>query len=75
MFQTFYILFLQSSYLIAPISIDEWKNFLERIGCENLENLNDDQKEEELRQWASYRGQTLSRTGTYNAIINKSRCS
>lgn len=45
------------------ISIDEWKNFLERIGSENLESLNDDQKKEELRQWASFRGQTLSRTG------------
>ncbi|KAJ8616668.1 hypothetical protein MRB53_036040 [Persea americana] len=40
---------------------DEWKNFLERMGCENWE---DDVigKTEELRNWASFRGQTLSRT-------------
>ncbi|KAF9621859.1 hypothetical protein IFM89_028447 [Coptis chinensis] len=41
---------------------DEWKNFLERIGCENLEEINIKEKEEDLRKWASFRGQTLSRT-------------
>ncbi|KAK4256006.1 hypothetical protein QN277_008927 [Acacia crassicarpa] len=49
-------------FYMQKIYPDEWKNFLERIGCENLESINDDQKKEELRQWASYRGQTLSRT-------------
>lgn len=43
--------------------LDEWKNFLERMGCENLEALKREGKEEELRKWASFRGQTLSRTG------------
>ncbi|KAJ4842397.1 putative callose synthase 8 [Turnera subulata] len=42
-------------------TIDEWKNFLERMGCENLDGL-DESKKEELRNWASYRSQTLSRT-------------
>lgn len=65
------ILFVQSSYPVAPILLDEWKNFLERIGCENLESLQDGQKKEELRQWASFRGQTLSRTGTDNVIFTK----
>lgn len=43
--------------------LDEWKNFLERMGCENLDGLKDKSKEEDLRNWASYRGQTLGRTG------------
>ncbi|XP_023524660.1 putative callose synthase 8 isoform X2 [Cucurbita pepo subsp. pepo] len=41
---------------------DECKNFLERLGYEDMEKLKDDGKEEELRNWASFRGQTLSRT-------------
>ncbi|PIA33973.1 hypothetical protein AQUCO_03900091v1 [Aquilegia coerulea] len=41
---------------------DEWKNFLERMECENLEDINLKGKDEELRKWASFRGQTLSRT-------------
>ncbi|MCI39953.1 callose synthase 7-like, partial [Trifolium medium] len=39
-------------------SSDEWANFDERIKSENLE----EDREEYVRQWASYRGQTLSRT-------------
>lgn len=46
---------------------DEWDNFLERIGrgdatrdAELQENSSDSL---ELRFWASYRGQTLARTG------------
>ncbi|KAF7836581.1 putative callose synthase 8 [Senna tora] len=49
-------------FYMQKIFPDEWKNFLERIGCEDLEDLGEDQKKEELRQWASFRGQTLSRT-------------
>ncbi|KAM7498543.1 hypothetical protein LguiA_022957 [Lonicera macranthoides] len=40
---------------------DEWKNFLERMGNENVDELNEE-VEEDLRDWASFRGQTLSRT-------------
>lgn len=47
--------------------IDEWKNFLARIGRdenevdpESFDNPNDILA---LRFWASYRGQTLARTG------------
>lgn len=47
----------------SSIFLDEWKNFLERLGYEDMEKLKDDGKEEELRNWASFRGQTLSRTG------------
>ena len=44
---------------------DEWKNFLERVDCSSEEELRrQEDLEEELRLWASYRGQTLTRTGT-----------
>ena len=43
---------------------DEWDNFLERVDCSNEEDLMGNVKlEEELRLWASYRGQTLTKTG------------
>lgn len=44
--------------------IDEWENFLERVQCSSEEDLKGNLKlEEELRLWASYRGQTLTKTG------------
>ncbi|KAJ4726559.1 Callose synthase-like protein [Melia azedarach] len=49
-------------FYMQKIYPDEWKNFLERMGCENLDRLKDEGKEEELRNWASFRGQTLSRS-------------
>lgn len=46
------------------LDIDEWENFLERVGCGSEEDLMGDAKlEEKLRLWASYRGQTLTKTG------------
>lgn len=45
------------------ISLDEWKNFLERFDCKSEEELKEE-LDEELRLWASYRGQTLTKTGT-----------
>ena len=45
---------------------DEWDNFLQRVNCRSEEELKkSDELEEELRLWASYRGQTLTRTGTF----------
>ncbi|KAL2476561.1 putative callose synthase 8 [Abeliophyllum distichum] len=49
------------SFYMQKIYPDEWRNFLERIGSENLD-VNDEINEEDLRDWASFRGQTLSRT-------------
>ncbi|KAF9621111.1 hypothetical protein IFM89_016605 [Coptis chinensis] len=50
-------------FYLQKIYPDEWTNFLERVGCSNEEELRrTDELEEELRLWASYRGQTLSRT-------------
>lgn len=43
--------------------IDEWMNFLERFKCGSEEELKENGLEEELRLWASYRGQTLTKTG------------
>ena len=40
-------------------TVDEWANFHERLKSEDIE----EDKEELMRQWASYRGQTLYRTG------------
>lgn len=48
--------------------IDEWENFLQRIGRSGPTGDSDFQDSSsdllELRFWASYRGQTLARTGT-----------
>ncbi|XP_010552165.1 PREDICTED: putative callose synthase 8 [Tarenaya hassleriana] len=49
-------------FYMKKIFPDEWKNFLERMGCDNLDALKNEGKEEELRKWASFRGQTLGRT-------------
>uniref|UniRef100_M8CWL7 1,3-beta-glucan synthase n=1 Tax=Aegilops tauschii TaxID=37682 RepID=M8CWL7_AEGTA len=47
-------------FYLQKIYPDEWKNFQERIEEELKDN--EELKEEALRQWASYRGQTLTRT-------------
>ncbi|KAF8408909.1 hypothetical protein HHK36_004979 [Tetracentron sinense] len=49
-------------FYMQKIYPDEWKNFLERMGCKNWDDLQVENKEEEIRKWASFRGQTLSRT-------------
>ncbi|KAL0464369.1 UNVERIFIED_CONTAM: Callose synthase 2 [Sesamum latifolium] len=50
-------------FYLQKIFPDEWENFLERVGCSSEEDLKGNVKlEEELRLWASYRGQTLTKT-------------
>ncbi|KAF5741509.1 Callose synthase 12 [Tripterygium wilfordii] len=51
-------------YYLQTIYDDEWKNFLERMRREGMEKDHDlwTTKLRDLRLWASYRGQTLSRT-------------
>lgn len=51
------------------LSSDEWENFLERVGSENLDVPNDEVNEDDLRNWASFRGQTLSRTGNASFLF------
>ncbi|KAE9584923.1 putative 1,3-beta-glucan synthase [Lupinus albus] len=48
-------------FYLQKIFPDEWKNFLERFGDNSEEKLRGE-LEEELRLWASYRGQTLTKT-------------
>ncbi|XBI05297.1 hypothetical protein VPH35_133474 [Triticum aestivum] len=49
-------------FYLQKIYPDEWKNFLERVNRSEEEAREDDTIEDELRLWASYRGQTLTRT-------------
>ncbi|KAL6141288.1 hypothetical protein ACLB2K_059578 [Fragaria x ananassa] len=55
---------ISTLYYLQTIYVDEWKNFMERMRREGI--ANDDEiwttKLRELRLWASYRGQTLTRT-------------
>lgn len=39
--------------------------------CENRKSLEDENKLEELRMWASFRGQTLGRTGSVFVLFSK----
>ncbi|CAM0870224.1 unnamed protein product [Alopecurus aequalis] len=48
-------------FYLQKIYPDEWKNFQERVGWKEESEENEELKEE-LRLWASYRGQTLTRT-------------
>ncbi|KAJ1398852.1 Vacuolar protein sorting-associate protein Vta1/Callose synthase, N-terminal [Sesbania bispinosa] len=48
-------------FYLQKIFPDEWKNFLQRFGYKSEEKLRVE-LEEELRLWASYRGQTLTKT-------------
>ncbi|KAK1611629.1 hypothetical protein QYE76_035302 [Lolium multiflorum] len=50
-------------FYLQKIYPDEWKNFLERVDRKTEEEVREDETlEDELRLWASYRGQTLTRT-------------
>ncbi|KAF9686475.1 hypothetical protein SADUNF_Sadunf03G0162400 [Salix dunnii] len=49
-------------FYLQKIFPDEWNNFLERVNCTGEEELKERNDLEELRLWASYRGQTLTRT-------------
>ncbi|GAY34506.1 hypothetical protein CUMW_011850 [Citrus unshiu] len=51
-------------FYLQKIYADEWNNFMERMRREGMEDDDDiwSKKARDLRLWASYRGQTLSRT-------------
>ncbi|KAJ7539818.1 hypothetical protein O6H91_11G110100 [Diphasiastrum complanatum] len=55
-------------FYLQKIYPDEWNNFLERVNASSEDEVWEKKKAEELchweelRHWASYRGQTLSRT-------------
>jgi hypothetical protein len=55
--------------MILAFLLGEWKNFLERIEFRPKNKdvlMNDDRRVFEICTWASYRGQTLNRTGKLN---------
>ncbi|XP_047315043.1 callose synthase 2 [Impatiens glandulifera] len=50
-------------FYLQKIFPDEWTNFLERVQCSTEDELKSTAElQEQLRLWASYRGQTLTRT-------------
>ncbi|KAK4760051.1 hypothetical protein SAY87_023182 [Trapa incisa] len=50
-------------FYLQKIFPDEWTNFLQRVGCASEEDIIENEElEEKLRLWASYRGQTLAKT-------------
>lgn len=56
---------ISTLFYLQKIFPDEWRYFLERVGCKDEERLlegGDPEHLLELRLWASYRGQTLART-------------
>ncbi|KAJ0017960.1 hypothetical protein Pint_10569 [Pistacia integerrima] len=55
---------ISTLFYLQKIYEDEWKNFMERMRREGMEDDSEiwSKKARDLRLWASYRGQTLSRT-------------
>ncbi|MBA0836692.1 hypothetical protein Goarm_008887 [Gossypium armourianum] len=56
---------ISTLFYLQKIYEDEWRNFIERMRREGMDDDEDDiwrEKLRDLRLWASYRGQTLSRT-------------
>ncbi|KAF7152125.1 hypothetical protein RHSIM_Rhsim01G0033900 [Rhododendron simsii] len=49
-------------FYLQKIFPDEWNNFLERVGYSEEKLKGNPELEEQLRLWASYRGQTLTKT-------------
>ncbi|KAG8646373.1 callose synthase 1 isoform X1 [Manihot esculenta] len=50
-------------FYLQKIFPDEWTNFLEQVDCASEEQLRETEElKEKLRLWASYRGQTLTKT-------------
>lgn len=68
---TFLLPFSTCALILLPdiMHLDEWTNFHERM--EEIKDSYPEEAEDELiRQWASYRGQTLFRTGLYHNEYN-----
>lgn len=62
------------SYINPLFSTDEWTNFLERVKCGTEDELRaNEDLEEKLRLWASYRGQTLTKTGISRSLTFSSK--
>lgn len=60
------------SQICCYASPEQWTNFLERVDCKTEEELKaSEELEEELRLWAAYRGQTLTRTGIVSSQLQQ----
>ncbi|KAK7374973.1 hypothetical protein VNO80_08417 [Phaseolus coccineus] len=59
-------------FYLQKIFPDEWNNFLQRVKSteEDIKGRKSYELVEELRLWASYRGQTLTRTGPLSISIS-----
>ncbi|KAG6506859.1 hypothetical protein ZIOFF_032191 [Zingiber officinale] len=55
--------------MVTECHLDEWENFLERI--KSTADAVEDDDSLELRFWASYRGQTLARTGLPDSKMDR----
>lgn len=51
------------------MSVDEFRNFLERLEFKPRDEEELKERMEEICHWASYRGQTLTRTGKITSAI------
>ncbi|CAD6238385.1 unnamed protein product [Miscanthus lutarioriparius] len=60
-------------FYLQKIYPDEWKNFLERIGVEPDNEVSIKGCMDDIRLWASYRGQTLARTGYGLADLDRAK--
>ena len=68
LFSLIYYISLKFHFIRLIIPTEQWTNFLERVQCNSEEELrNNEELEEQLRLWASYRGQTLTKTGNITA--------
>lgn len=63
-----------SCFLFDYHCTDEWNNFIHRMNTseEEIKVSESDELIEELRLWASYRGQTLTRTGSLSPSLSLS---
>jgi hypothetical protein len=50
----------------AVIFSDDWRNFMERECCNELDVWDTDKTSIAVQRWASYRAQTLARTGWWH---------
>lgn len=56
--------------IIIFLLLDEWDNFIERLGCKESELWDTEENILQLRHWASLRGQTLCRTSMLSIVTS-----
>lgn len=66
-FSLFYNQLLDNLHCCFIIISDEWNNFLQKHNIKNENELKENM--DFVRQWVSYRGQTLTRTGIQVSLV------